>query len=209
MFSKVIAVIVALFVCADAFQMAGRAAVRSSSLKMADEMVGASIEVNGGKVYDPLGLLLIHEINPGVLPHGKWLREAELKHCRIAMLASVGAFASQWPLTIPGYVAVPDPVGNLNQFFENYPLAAAQIILSIGLIEGNAFPGEFWTGGGDREAGDLGYDPLNYQKNKTKEQMDDIRLKELKNGRLAMMAMAAYTSEHWIPGSVPFIPGQF
>lgn len=28
-------------------------------------------------------------------------------------------------------------------------------------------------------------------------------------GRLAMIAMAAYTSEHWIPGSVPFLPGKF
>lgn len=208
MFSRVIAVIVALFVCANAFQMGSRP-VRSSALKMADEMVGASVEVNGGKVYDPLNLLNIHEINPGVLPHGKWLREAELKHCRIAMLASIGAFASQWPLTIPGYTAVPDPVENLNQFFTNYPLGAAQIILSIGLIEGASDPSEFWFGRGEREAGDLGYDPLNYQKGKTVEQMNDIKLKELKNGRLAMMAMAAYTSEHWISGSVPFIPGKF
>ena len=68
----------------------------SSSIRMANDMVGASVEVNGGKVYDPLGLLDIHEINPGVLPHGQWLREAELKHCRIAMLASIGAFTGQW-----------------------------------------------------------------------------------------------------------------
>jgi hypothetical protein len=49
---------------ANAFQMSGRPALKST-LRMADEMVGASIEVNGGKVYDPLGLLDIHEINPG------------------------------------------------------------------------------------------------------------------------------------------------
>jgi hypothetical protein len=36
-----------------------------------------------------------------------------------------------------------------------------------------------------------------------------LRLQELKNGRLAMIALAAYTSEHWIPGSVPFLPGKF
>jgi hypothetical protein len=86
----------------------------SSSLKMAGEMVGASIEA-GGKVFDPLGVLQIHSINPNVLPHPKWWRESELKHCRIAMLASVGAFASQFGLTIPGYTAVADPVENLNQ----------------------------------------------------------------------------------------------
>ena len=52
-------------------------------------------------------------------------------------------------------------------------------------------------------AGDLGYDPLGLFKKKTDAQKDEMRLKELKNGRLAMIAMAAYTSEHWIPGSVP------
>jgi hypothetical protein len=81
----------------------------------------ASIEV-GGKIYDPLNLLTIHEINPGVLPHSKWWEESEIKHSRIAMLASVGAFASQYGLTIPGYTAVADPVENLNKFFTEWPL---------------------------------------------------------------------------------------
>jgi len=178
------------------------------NLKMADEMIGASIEA-GGKVWDPLGLLTIHSINPGVLPHAKWWRESELKHCRIAMLASIGAFASQYGLTIPGYTAVADPVENLNKFVLDWPFGFTQIIFSIALIEGKFFPGDFWFGKGDREAGDYGYDPLGLFKNKTPAQKDNLRLQELKNGRLAMMAMAAYTSEHWIPGSVPFIPGKF
>lgn len=171
-------------------------------------MVGASEEL-GGKVYDPLGLLSIHEINPGVLPHAQWYRESELKHCRIAMLASVGAFTGQYGLAIPGYTPVSDPVENLNKFILDWPLGFAQIILSIAVIEGNFFPEGFWFGKGSREAGDWGYDPLNFFKGKTDAQKDKLRLQELKNGRLAMMAMAAYTSEHWIPGSVPFIPGQF
>jgi len=203
-----LALIVTLLVSVSAFNMQN-ARVSRTSLKMADEMVGASIEVNGGKVYDPLGLLEVHKINPNVLPHPKWLRESELKHCRIAMLASIGAFASQYGLTIPGYTAVPDPVENLNQFVVNYPYAFAQIIISIGIIEGNFYPGEFWFGKGSREAGDLGYDPLGFFKGKTEAQKKNLRLQELKNGRLAMIAMAAYTAEHWIPGSVPFIPGKF
>lgn len=68
---------------------------------------------------------------------------------------------------------------------------------------------EFWFGKGDREAGNLGYDPLNFFKGKSEAQKDTLRLQELKNGRLAMIAMAAYTSEHWIAGSVPFLPGKF
>lgn len=68
---------------------------------------------------------------------------------------------------------------------------------------------EFWFGKGEREAGNLNYDPLGGFRKKTDAQKDYIRLNELKNGRLAMIAMAAYTSEHWIPGSVPFLPGKF
>lgn len=111
-----------------------------------------------------------------------------------AMLASVGAFTAQYGLVIPGYTGIADPVENLNNFVLDWPLGFSQIILAIGIIEGHFFPGEFWFGKGDREAGNLGYDPLGFFKNKTPAQKDDMRLKELKNGRLAMMAMAAYTA---------------
>lgn len=171
-------------------------------MKMSD-MVGASVEVNGGKVYDPLGVLNLHNVAPTAFPHPKWMRESELKHCRAAMLATVGVFATQFGPTIPGYTAVANPVENLNLFVLNQPLAFAQIILAIGIIEGNFFPGDFWFGKGDREAGDLGYDPIGYFKKKSDAEKTKLRLQELKNGRLAMMAMAAFTSEHWIPGSVP------
>jgi hypothetical protein len=69
---------------------------------MADKLVGASVEIPGGQVFDPLDLLKLHDIAPTVFPHVKWLRESELKHGRIAMLASIGAFTSQYGLVIPG-----------------------------------------------------------------------------------------------------------
>jgi len=175
---------------------------------MADEMVGASVEA-GGKIYDPLDLLKLHNVAPTVFPHAQWLRESELKHSRMAMLASVGAFSAQWGLVIPGYTAVADPVENLNKFVVDFPFAFAQILFSIALIEGASFPGDAWFGKLAREPGNLGYDPLGFSKNKTPAQKANLQLQELKNGRLAMMAMAAYTAEHWIPGSVPFLPGKF
>ena len=178
---------------------------------MSDKMVGASVEsfLSDGKVYDPLGMLDLHTVAPRVCPHPKWLRESELKHCRIAMLASIGAFTAQYGVVIPGYTAVADPVENLNHFVTEWPLGFSQIIASIAIIEGSKFPGDFWFGKGDREAGDWGYDPLGFYKGKSAAQKESVQLQELKNGRLAMIAMAAYTSEHWIPGSVPFLPGKF
>ena len=209
------AVIVALVVaCAMGFAPVSRMA-RSASIKM---MEGSSIETGfifppfnkaPGAIYDPLDMLKLHERNPEVFPHPKWLRESELKHGRAAMLASIGAFTGQYGLTIPGYTAVADPVENLNQFIVNYPLGFAQIILAIGIIEGWSDPSAFWTGGGAREAGNLGYDPLRMSAGKPDKVKADFAIKELKNGRLAMIAMAAYTSEHWIAGSVPFLPGHF
>lgn len=175
---------------------------------MADEMVGASIEA-GGKINDPFDFLKLHDVAPTVFPHGQWLRESELKHSRIAMLASVGAFASQFGLTIPGYTAVADPVENLNKYALENQFGLLQIVVTIGLIEGASFAGDAWFGKLNREPGNIGYDPLGFSKGKPQQVKDKYLLQELKNGRLAMMAMAAYTSEHWIPGSVPFLPGKF
>jgi hypothetical protein len=37
--------------------------------------------------------------------------------------------------------------------------------------------------------GDYGFDPLNFSKGKTDAQMKDLAVKEIKNGRLAMIAI--------------------
>ena len=169
-----------------------------------NKLIGASIEINGGQVYDPLGLLELHKIAPSNLPHSKWLRESEIKHCRIAMLAVIGAFTGKLGLVIPGYTAIEDPVLNLNKYISEFPVGFIQIIAALAIIEGHFYPGEFWFGKGTREAGDLGFDPLGFYKNKTKAQKDNLQLQELKNGRLALIALSGFTSEHWIHGSTPF-----
>lgn len=45
------------------------------------------------QIYDPLDTLTLHNVAPSVFPHAKWMREAELKHCRAAMLATVGLWS--------------------------------------------------------------------------------------------------------------------
>ena len=150
----------------------------------------------------------LHALNGDVFPHPKWLRESELKHCRAAMLASIGAFSAQWGLVIPGYEDTlnADPTGNLQAFFTGHPLGFAQIFLAIGIVEGSSNPSAFWTGKGDREAGNFHFDPTGFWAKQTQASKNTLQLKELKNGRLAMMGFAGYMAEHWIPGSVPFLP---
>mmetsp|Transcript_23126 Transcript_23126/g.72055 ORF Transcript_23126/g.72055 Transcript_23126/m.72055 type:complete len:88 (-) Transcript_23126:115-378(-) len=79
----------------------------------------------------------------------------------------------------------------------------AQIFIAIAIAEGYYFPGEMWTGGGDRDAGDFGWDFTGRRKKLSAEAMDKLKLQELKNGRAAMIAMAAFASAHSIAGSVP------
>ena len=55
----------------------------------------------GDEGFDPLGLSNIDETMGLDL---YWMREAELKHCRVGMLATVGALAQEMGVVLPGLV---------------------------------------------------------------------------------------------------------
>lgn len=183
-----------------------KAAASTTPLSMSavDGMIGVSTEAGGG-VFDPLDLAELHSINPLVNPHPKWLQEAEIKHCRICMLAFVGIWVAQAGLQFPGlgYEAVPW-YDQFNEFASKNPGGLAQLMLFFAVAEGATYCGDMWSGGGDRDAGDLGL----YLKKPSQAEVDKLRLQELKNGRLAMLSVAACASEHWITGSVPYLTGQ-
>merc|ERR1712146_651494 len=71
---------------------------------------------------------------------------------------------------------------------------------------GASEPGPFWTGDGDREPGDLGFLPFGDAAKNCRD-LRELQLCELKNGRRARLAMAAFFSQHQIPGSVPLLSG--
>ena len=78
----------------------------------------------------------------------------------------------------------------------------AQIITAIFCVE---FAGEFakphYTKGGPMPPQ---FDPLGFGKNLTPEQMKNKQIKELKNGRLAMVGIMSFFAAATKVGSVPF-----
>lgn len=176
-------------------------------------MVGADVET-GGKAWDPMGFSKLYDRNFDfnmvmTYPHVQWLRESEIKHGRICMLAFVGMVAQHF-FQIPGYPEESDWTKALAACYaEKYPtLGVIQISVFTMFVEGRWFPDGAWIGQMDREAGDLGFDPLKLMKKPTFN-LEAEQLKEIKNGRLAMIGVASMAANHALPGSVPLLTGLF
>jgi len=174
-----------------------------------DSVLGYTAMV-GNKGFDPLGLA-------GLGPDETTLngyREAEIKHGRLAMLAALGwpvaeelqPFISQAlgkpDLLVAGKDAAAERVPSLlNGGLENISPAffAAGIVFSAA-IELLALQ---WGGKveeGEYQPGDLGFDPLGLYRGKDESTRFDLRLKELNNGRLAMIAISWYAFEEFFTG---------
>lgn len=146
--------------------------------------------------FDPLGFSDNFDM--------KWLREAEIKHGRSSMLATVGFVVQQFA-TIPGYTHVDD--SNLAPASVGIS-PMLQIVFGMGILE-------FWSNNGNitmetmfedknRVPGDLGFDPLGYKKNKSEKEMETLQLQEIKNGRLAMLAIGGMIHHNWVTGEALF-----
>jgi len=134
----------------------------------------------------------------------KWMREAEIKHGRVGMLASLGYFLQEW-WTLPGLTPCDDP--NLAPQAVGVS-AMLQIVLWAGVIE-------FWTNKGNvtmetmfadesRVPGNVGFDPMGLAVGKTKEELEYTQLQELTHGRLAMLAIGGMIHHNWITGDPLF-----
>jgi len=132
----------------------------------------------------------------------KWLREAELKHGRICMLATVGYMVQEF-VGLPAYPGYsPNPV----EAFSSVPAEGlAQIVLFMAYLEVVSNKGKFsmmdmFEDG--RAPGDLGFDPLKFGENAaTRERLE---MAELKNGRLAMLAFSGMIHQTFVTGKPLF-----
>lgn len=159
-------------------------------MTFAGGLIGADGPEPNSKNFDPLHLA---ENNPeNVL----FYREAEIKHCRIAMLAVVG-------MIVPNFVRVPGDiyqgvsvVDAHNAMVEKGPMW--QLLFWISLMEILTTPAIFSLGKTDREPGDFNLDPLNFCKDPEKKAR--YQLSELKNGRLAMFAFSGMITQAALTG---------
>ena len=138
--------------------------------------------------FDPLGLSNIDDVGIDLY----WLREAEVKHSRVAMLAVVGFLQVELFGPAPGceMATAKCQTDAFWQLWDAHPQYVAFGLIMIMIIE--MISGIATTTGrelGVRDPGDFGLDPLGYMSGDA-EGAARLKGQEIANGRLAMFAAA-------------------
>jgi len=140
-----------------------------------EDMVGIDVETGG--LFDPLGF---SKDEASLFRR----RAVELKHGRICMLATFGVLVQTYVHLPDPVFSNPRPIGALLQVLDQRPVAAIQILLAIGLLELTAGAQDY----ANKAPGDLGRFGDAFKPDDAGE-LAELQLKELKNGRLAMMGI--------------------
>jgi len=147
--------------------------------------------------FDPLGL------SDSFWPLA-WMREAEIKHGRVCMLGVVGWIAVDQGLRAPG-VAGKAAFDGLTSFkmHDATVTSGHMFVLLFGCMvcEIAGYAGIAETLKGNREPGDFA---LTGGFGKTPEQMQRLKLAEIKHCRLAMMAFGGIATQQACFPDVPF-----
>lgn len=163
-------------------------AEKSASLPFMNRPALLDGSMAGDVGFDPLGLSNIDDVGIDLY----WLREAEIKHCRVAMMAVVGILQVEIFGPAPGCEMATSKC-QMDAFWEiwnAHPQYIAFGLIMIMLIE--TMSGIATTTGretGERAPGDFGLDPLGYGKGDP-DKFARLQAQEIANGRLAMWAAA-------------------
>merc|ERR1719152_14857 len=163
-----------------------------------------------------------------------FLRQAEIKHGRVAMAAFVGYLVQAngicFPWGLTGSISHADisAAGGPPDQWDALPTAAkVQILLFIGFLEISSESTYILEQSGMKhymKGGKPGafpsikeifphpvpldlFDPFGLSKNATPEKKEKGLLAEINNGRLAMIGIMGFLAESKVPGSVPVISG--
>jgi Chlorophyll A-B binding protein len=119
----------------------------------------------------------------------EWMREAELKHSRVAMLATLGWLAADAGIRFPFSIFQVSSVTNSRLAHDSAVSNGSLwlLLFTAGILEvASAAAIVDQAKGSGRRAGDFGFDPLGLSRDKYKAQR--YAESEIKNGRLAMIA---------------------
>mmetsp|Transcript_26000 Transcript_26000/g.53199 ORF Transcript_26000/g.53199 Transcript_26000/m.53199 type:complete len:244 (-) Transcript_26000:200-931(-) len=197
---------------------------RSASLPWLPRPVNLDGSMVGDVGFDPFYLSSIPKDFSGFIqppqweekgiPTLYWMREAELKHGRVCMMAWFGWVAADggfgFPLRFPGEIYSAESIPTS---YDAHDILVSQgsmgfLLLVAGLLEvcSGAVLVEVAKGDNDREAGDFGLDPLSFLKGKSEDEVNRMKLRELKNGRLAMLAFAGVVTQSGLGESTHAFP---
>ncbi|KAL3893491.1 MAG: hypothetical protein SGARI_008140 [Bacillariaceae sp.] len=139
-----------------------------------------------------------------MFPNAQFLKEAEIKHGRQAMLAWTGVGLGLG-MKFPGFPDTSDWTTALGTFAKEQPGWFFGILLFIAVCEGESVghSGDNFRGKSTKTPGDLNFDYLGLKKKLSPEKLARYEIVEMKNGRAAMIAMASLFAFESIPGSVP------
>mmetsp|Transcript_24941 Transcript_24941/g.35740 ORF Transcript_24941/g.35740 Transcript_24941/m.35740 type:complete len:246 (-) Transcript_24941:726-1463(-) len=194
---------------------------RSKSIPFLPRPINLDGSYVGDKGFDPFYLSSIPKNFAGFIqppsweetkgiPTLYWMREAELKHGRIAMLAWLGWLATDAGLRFPGETF---STASIPTAYQAHDILVSQgamtvMLLAVGFIEfcSGAVLVEVSKGESDREAGEFKFDPLNFMKGKSKAESDKLKLNEIENGRLAMLAFGGVCTQEALSGATHSFP---
>ena len=147
----------------------------------------------GSVGFDPLGFSNKWDV--------KWLQESEIKHGRVAMLAALGFVSSEF-INFPMYTDMHVDDSNLAPTAIGTS-AFLQIIFAAGVEEWRTNKGKMTMvdmfEDPDREPGNLGF-AVNRLASKSEEEVNKLKLQEIKNGRLAMLAIGGMIHHNFVTG---------
>lgn len=148
------------------------------------------VGITGQVGFDPLGFSNWIDV--------KFLQEAEIKHCRVAMLGVLGFVASEF-FQLPGDVHNVSPVAAHDAAVSSGALA--QVLIWTSMFEALSVKAvQEMVAGSGRQPGYFGFDPLKFSEGKSQAVKDDFAIKELSNGRLAMLAFGGIITQAVLTG---------
>lgn len=158
------------------------------------------------KNFDPLNYA-----NVGSDETLRWFRAAELKHSRVAMLATTGYIVQAAGFHFPGMLSKEisfESLSSMKPFdaWEAVPNAGkAQILGTIFVAElASEAQGTHYMKGGSYPT--IIFPPIDFS-GVSAETMKVKQDRELNNGRLAMIAIMSFIAANNVPGSVPALSG--